>query len=327
MSVASGSAGGTEDPGAPLRAPDAWRHRFAVFVVAATLVLIFAGGLVTSTGSGLSVPDWPLSYGMLMPPMVGGIRFEHTHRLVATSVGFFTLVLAFWTARREPRRGVRGLAWGALAAVVVQGVLGGLTVIYLLPTPISVSHACLAQTFFCLLIALAYMTSREWQRPAQADDVARVRSAAIAATAVVYLQLVFGAIMRHVGAGLALPGFPSFQPDPEATVLRAGIHLVHRLTALAVLAALFTLAARARRSGQAELSRPARLLAGLGIVQFTLGALTVLTAKAVVPTTLHVVTGAAVLGGCWFLTLRAFHLLRPLGAPQAASMGAAAVSS
>src|SRR5262245_42148223 len=140
---------------------DAWRHRFARLTVGATLMLVFAGGLVTSTGSGLSVPDWPLSYGMLMPPMVGGVRFEHSHRMVATSVGFLTLVLAIWTARREPRRGVRSLAWGALAAVVAQGVLGGLTVIFLLPTPISVSHACLAQTFFCIVIALAYATSRE----------------------------------------------------------------------------------------------------------------------------------------------------------------------
>ena len=119
---------------------DAWRHRFAVATVAATLALIFIGGLVTSTGSGLSVPDWPLSYGMLMPPMVGGVFYEHGHRMAATAVGFLTLVLAVWTARAEPRPGVRRLAWAALAAVITQGVLGGLTVIYLLPTPVSVAH-------------------------------------------------------------------------------------------------------------------------------------------------------------------------------------------
>src|SRR5687767_13201790 len=141
---------------------DPWRHRFAVGTVAATLVLIFIGGLVTSTGSGLSVPDWPLSYGMLMPPMVGGVFYEHGHRMAATAVGFLTLVLAIWTARRETRPGVRRLAWGALGAVIAQGVLGGLTVIYLLPTPISVAHACLAQLFFCTLVAIATVTSREW---------------------------------------------------------------------------------------------------------------------------------------------------------------------
>src|SRR3954463_7376665 len=150
---------------AALRHSDAtpvWLRRYAKFVAAATLFLIFAGAMVTSTGSGLSVPDWPLSYGMIMPPMVGGVFFEHGHRMVASAVGFLTLVLAIWTARAEPRKGVRWLAWGALAAVVAQGVLGGLTVIFLLPTPISVTHACLAQTFLCLTIALAYATSLEW---------------------------------------------------------------------------------------------------------------------------------------------------------------------
>ena len=151
---------------------DPWRHRLGVATAAATLVLIFVGGLVTSTGSGLSVPDWPLSYGMLMPPMVGGVFYEHSHRMVASLVGFLTLVLAVWTARAEARAGVRRLAWAALAAVVAQGVLGGLTVIYLLPTPVSVAHACLAQTFFCITIALAY-SRRPSMRPACAGPRSR----------------------------------------------------------------------------------------------------------------------------------------------------------
>src|SRR5688500_11195615 len=158
---------------------DAWRHRFAVATVAATLALIFVGGLVTSTGSGLSVPDWPLSYGMVMPPMVGGVFYEHGHRMVASAVGFLTLVLAVWTARAEPRPRVRRLAWVAFATVIAQGVLGGLTVIFLLPTPISVTHACLAQAFFCITIALAYLTSREGLAAgATRDDAAGVRGAA-----------------------------------------------------------------------------------------------------------------------------------------------------
>src|SRR5436305_2120230 len=111
-------------------APPLLRH-FTKFVAAATLFLIFAGAMVTSTGSGLSVPDWPLSYGMLMPPMVGGVFYEHSHRIVASLVGALTLALALWTARAEARPGVRRLAWAALAAVVAQGVLGGLTVIFL----------------------------------------------------------------------------------------------------------------------------------------------------------------------------------------------------
>jgi cytochrome c oxidase assembly protein subunit 15 len=139
---------------------DAWRHRFALLLAASTLALIFIGGLVTSTESGLAVPDWPLSYGMLMPPMVGGVFYEHGHRMAASFVGFLTLVLAFWTWRRESRAGVRRLGWAALAAVIAQGLLGGLTVIFLLPTAISVTHACLAQTFFLMTIAMAYATSR-----------------------------------------------------------------------------------------------------------------------------------------------------------------------
>src|SRR5919108_1259551 len=108
-------------------APDPrWRHRWATATTAATFALIFIGGLVTSTGSALAVPDWPLSYGMLMPPMVGGVLYEHGHRMVATLVGLLTLVLAVWTAFAEPRRGVRRLAWAALGAVVLQGLLGGI---------------------------------------------------------------------------------------------------------------------------------------------------------------------------------------------------------
>jgi len=176
-----------------------WRHRFAVFTAACTLALIFVGGLVTSTGSGLAVPDWPLSYGMLMPPMVGGVFFEHGHRMVATFVGLLTTILAVWTARSEPRAGVRRLAWVALAAVVAQGILGGITVKFLLPTPVSVTHACLAQTFFCMTIALAYSTSREFLAgPSSDPDRAHVGPAAILATAVVFLQLAVGAVILTI---------------------------------------------------------------------------------------------------------------------------------
>ena len=293
---------------------DPWRHRFGVATAGATLALIFVGGLVTSTGSGLSVPDWPLSYGMLMPPMVGGVLYEHSHRMVASLVGFLTLVLAVWTARVESRPGVRRLAWAALAAVVAQGVLGGLTVIYLLPTPVSVAHACLAQTFFCIVIALAYATSREWvAAPAPTIDAAGVRGAALAAAALAYVQLVIGAVMRHIGAGLAIPDFPLafgrlVPPLTSAPVL---VHFAHRLGAVAVLLAVSFFLVRARRAGDPRFVRLAAAILGLVVLQIALGATTVLARKAVTPTTLHVATGAAILGGCWLATLRAFRLLRP----------------
>src|SRR5437870_5668698 len=290
-----------------IEATPKWLRRFTKLVAASTLFLIFAGAMVTSTGSGLSVPDWPLSYGMLMPPMVGGVFYEHTHRMVASLVGFLTLVLAVWTARTEARPGVRRLAWAALAAVVAQGVLGGLTVIFLLPTPVSVAHACLAQTFFCIVIALAYSTSREWlAAPADVVDGGGVRGAALAAAVVVYLQLLIGAVMRHIGAGLAIPDFPlAFgRLVPPVASVPILVHFAHRGGALVVLVAVAHLFLRARRAGDPRFVRPASALLGLVLFQIALGGATVLTTKAVTPTTLHVATGAAILGGCWLAARR-----------------------
>lgn len=289
-----------------------WRHRWARLTVAATLVLIFVGGLVTSHGAGLSVPDWPLSYGKLMPPMVGGVFYEHGHRMVATLVGLLTLVLAIWTALAEPRRGVRRLAWLALAAVVAQGVLGGLTVLFLLPTPVSVAHACLAQAFFCIVIAVAYATSGEGLAPSSAvADRHGLRPAAVALTAVVFFQLLLGALMRHTGAGLAIPDFPlAFgRLVPPLGDPRVALHFSHRLGALAVLGTALLVLFRSRRTGTPGLARPATLIVLLVIVQAALGAATVLSARSPLPTTAHVAVGAAILGTSFFLTLRSFHWL------------------
>jgi cytochrome c oxidase assembly protein subunit 15 len=286
------------------------------------------GGLVTSTGSGLAVPDWPLSYGMLMPPMVGGVFYEHGHRMAAASVGLLTLILAFWTARVEARAWVRRVAWLCLATVVVQGLLGGLTVLFLLPTPISVTHACLAQVFFCLVLLLAYSTSREWQDAAAepAPDRQRVRRAAVFATLCVFVQLLLGALMRHLGAGLAIPDFPLAFGGllPVVWSEAIAVHFAHRLGALGVVAAFVPLVWRCRRSGDAALARHAMALSGLLLLQVALGAATVLGRKAVLPTTAHVATGAAVLGGVWLLTLRAHRRLRPLPDPLHAAARAEA---
>src|SRR5678810_229257 len=142
-------------------------------VALSTAILIFAGGLVTSTSSGLSVPDWPTTYGWFMftfplDKMVGGIRFEHTHRLIASTVGFLILVLAVWLRLAEPRRWVRQLGYVALAAVITQGILGGITVLWYLPDPISIAHASLAQIVFCLTMTIALFTSRGWIESAPA---------------------------------------------------------------------------------------------------------------------------------------------------------------
>jgi cytochrome c oxidase assembly protein subunit 15 len=308
---------------------DPWRHRFAVGTVAATLALIFIGGLVTSTGSGLSVPDWPLSYGMVMPPMVGGVFYEHGHRMAATTVGLLTLVLAIWTARAEPRRSVRRLGWGALAAVVAQGVLGGITVLYLLPTPVSVTHACLAQVFFCMTIAMAAATSDEWLSAARGEDTSGLRVAAAVATAAVFGQLVLGAVMRHIGAGLAIPDFPtSFgRWVPPLDGAPVAVHFAHRMWALVVLGCVVNVVAAAFRAEDRRFRRPAALVLLLVLVQIGMGAATVLTGKAVTPTTTHVALGAAILGSCWWLALRSFHLLRPQAVAEPAAGTLRAVTS
>lgn len=289
----------------------AWRHRLGLLTVGATLLLVFMGGLVTSTGSGLAVPDWPLSYGMLMPPMVGGVFFEHGHRMAATAVGFLTLLLAVWTAFDERRAGVVRLAWGALAVVVVQGVLGGLTVLFLLPPAVSVAHACLAQTFFCVAIALAFTLSREWLEAVRTVDTSGLRGAALAATGFTWLQLLLGAVMRHIGAGLAIPDFPLAlgRIVPPLESVPVAVHFAHRLTALLVLASVLLLLRRSWRTRDPRFLWPATLALALVGAQIALGAVTVLSGRAVLPATLHVVVGAAVLGTCWFATLRALRHL------------------
>jgi cytochrome c oxidase assembly protein subunit 15 len=185
-----------------------WLHRFVLLTTGFTFLLIIAGALVTGNEAGLAVPDWPLSYGALMPPMVGNIRYEHGHRMVATFVGFLTTVLAVWLWRRESRRRVRKWGFIALGTVIAQGVLGGLTVLFFLPTAISVSHACLAQAFFCIMVSLSLMTSPSWEDSAD-KRVPENRSAplrwlsAVTASAI-YFQLILGAALRHAKSGIVL---------------------------------------------------------------------------------------------------------------------------
>ena len=284
-------------------------HRWAVATAAATLLLITAGGLVTSTESGLSVPDWPTTYGenpLTFPPSkwVGGIRFEHSHRLIASAVGLMTIVLAVWLQRREGRRWVRGLGWGALAAVVAQGVLGGMTVIFLLPTAVSVAHACLAQTFFCMTVALAVVTSPAF-RAGEAAPRSRLARAASFTAALVFAQLLVGAVMRHTKAGLAIPDFPLAlgRVVPPVESFAVAIHFAHRVGAVLVAFGAALCVVRATRSGRPGLARTAWLLAGMVAVQIGLGALTVLSKKDVVITTAHVAMGALLLGASLTLSI------------------------
>lgn len=291
-------------------------HRFAKFLVACTVLLILAGSLVTSNDAGLSVPDWPTSYGWNMftfPPSmwVANILYEHGHRLIASSVGFLTIVLAVWAWFAEPRRWVKWLALTALLAVIAQGVLGGLTVLFFLPPAISTAHAGLAEIFFCLTVAIALFTSPGWKSAVDPIDDAVLRRIATATTALIYAQILIGATMRHTGAGLAIPDFPLMfgHVVPDHWDPKIAVHFAHRVGALAVTMLVLATAGHVwyHHRGRSELARPASLLVGLVFVQVTLGALTVLTQRNVWINSVHVVCGALVLTTSLVLTLRTWR--------------------
>ena len=294
-----------------------WLHRYITLVAASTVLLIAAGGMVTSTDSGLSVPDWPNTYGQFMfsfpfEKMVGGIFYEHGHRMIASTVGFLTIILAAWIWMVEPRRWLRRLGVAALAAVILQGVLGGITVLFLLPAPVSIGHAGLAQMFFCMTVSLALFTSPGWRARQDAVDDATLRRITVVTTVLVYCQILAGATMRHIEAGMAIPDFPLAFGHVVPPFWNAGIavHFAHRLGAIVVTVAVLATAGhvfshhRARR----ELARPAALLIALVLVQVTLGAFVVLTGLQPIVNTAHVVNGALVLAASLVLTLRSYRL-------------------
>jgi len=305
-------------------------HRFAKLVAGCTVLLVLAGSLVTSTDSGLSVPDWPTTYGWNMftfplSKMVGGIFYEHAHRLIASSVGFLTIVLAAWLWLRDPRRWMRWLGITALGAVVAQGVLGGVTVLFLLPAAISTAHAGLAEIFFCLTIAIALFTSPRWiagyggdlagggdmTGEAGAND-RMLRCLATTTSVLVYAQILVGATMRHTGAGLAIPDFPLMFGHlvPDHWDPRIAIHFAHRVGAAMVVVAVIATAAHVwyHHPRRCELTRPAVFILPLVAVQVTLGALTVLSRRDVWINSAHVVCGALVLTTSLVLTLRTWRV-------------------
>lgn len=296
-------------------------HRFAVFLVFAVLVLITAGALVKSKEAGLSVPDWPLSFGSVNPPgwyHMDGVRFEHGHRLIASTVGLLTVILAIWLQRRERRPALRRLGWLAVGAVVAQGILGGLTVLFGLPPLVSISHAALAQLFLCLTVTIAVTTSRRWwsgegeQRPLAA--VGKLKVVAIAATAMIFLQILLGALVRHYGAGMAIPDFPlSFgRVVPMQFDFKIGLQYAHRVLAMLVGLKVLSVSARvfARYRSEPSLLWPAALMAVLVVTQILLGASIIWTARAVVPNSLHVATGASLLATSLILSLHSSRFAR-----------------
>ena len=232
-------------------------HRFAVVLSFCIFVLIVAGALVTSEDAGLSVPDWPTSFGSIykIPPMVGGVKFEHTHRMIAEGVGLLTILFCISAFRVERRKWVRNLSFAAIGTVVAQGVLGGLTVLMFLPWYISSAHAALGQTFFSIAVLLAVYTGRDWMesdRERFADDGApSTRTLAVLTICATYLQLFLGAAFRHSGM--------SILPHLVNAVLTSGIIA---WTAVRVLS----------RHGQiGDLRRPAATMIALLLIQLGFG--------------------------------------------------------
>ena len=282
-------------------------HRLAVLTAAATCVLIVFGGLVTNTGAALAVPDWPTTFGhnMFLFPwsgMVGGVFYEHSHRLLGALVGLLTVGLAAALWRRGGRLRVLGLI--ALVGVIAQGVVGGLRVV-LLTDALAMVHGPLAQAFFALVVAIALVTAPVMARPAPAVDDA-TRWVTLAATLLVYVQIVLGALLTHAG--------------------RIDLHLAG---AVAVFVLLPMVTARLRRTGDAVAAPAARLLLGLlglqlllgvgsYVVRFTAvwipgGQLTMLTLPVA-----HRLTGGLILAAAVVLAVRVLGAARPVPGPMSA---------
>lgn len=273
-----------------------------------TFVLIVAGATVTSNDAGLSVPDWPTSFGSIykIPRMVGGVKFEHTHRMIAEFVGLLTIIFAIWVWRADKRRWMKWLGLAALGTVILQGVLGGLTVLYFLPPAISSAHAAVGQTFFCIACAIALFTGRRWvdcvpdglpveqRRPS-------LLTLSVLSIVVMYLQLVLGAMFRHHG----MSWWPHVLDAPLVAFI-LGWTVVRVLT---------------EHSKIREIRRPAVLLLALLITQIFLGFLAFVTRVAwgkdavqpelpmVISTVAHVAVGALLLAVTVILTIQVWRHL------------------
>jgi heme a synthase len=294
-----------------------WLSRFAKLSVVATFALIFLGALVTSKNAGLAVPDWPLSFGSLNPPgwwEMELVRLEHSHRLVGALIGVLTITLAVWTWRAESRRWVRWLAVAAVAGVCVQGIMGGLRVTQL-STALAVVHGCIAQLFLSAMIVLATALSPVAKNGyALSSNIRNTRVASLILVSAVFLQLIAGAIMRHYKAGLAIPDFPlAFgRVIPPLTDFYVTIHFAHRVGAVVVVATVLWVVALILRTayGERHLLYPAMWLLCLVGTQVGLGAAVIWSVRGPLPTTLHVVNGAGVLGISVLILTRTFLMQR-----------------
>jgi cytochrome c oxidase assembly protein subunit 15 len=323
----------------PVRLGPRWLNRFIWFTAFATLLLICSGGMVTSKNVGLAVPDWPTTFGynMFLFPVskwIGGVLFEHTHRLIATTVGFLTLILAFWLWRDEDRSSLKNLGLLAVAGVILQGILGGLRVT-MLKDQIGIFHACLAQAFLGLIVLIGVMRTNFWRTVSNPDvDPTKLRSLktiATVTTIAIYAQLALGATMRHQHKDLAILDFPTANgawiPDTSAEMLakinawrdaralsdvdafQIWLQMAHRFLAVLIGVAVILFCLRVvKDAGQIVAFRRLSILwVAFFLLQVSLGASTIWSNKAADIATAHVAVGAIMLSfgvSAWAMCVR-----------------------
>jgi heme A synthase len=278
-------------------------RRFAIATASLTFVLLLMGGLVHNTRSSLACPDWPLCYGQVFPKMEGGVLVEHSHRLVASTVSLMAaiLMIAAWVSAK--RTGDKKLAWlatGAFGLVLTQATLGGLTVLLRLPPVVSTAHLAVSQLFFLSLIYIAFRAQNDGRAPLPA----KVQRMTAWGMGLVYVQMIVGAAMRHLGAGLACTDLPLCQGQlwPTGVHPNVTLHVVHRLFALVVLGHLVGMAIVAAKNAQTGVIKALAIAAPvLAVVQITLGILSITTFLDAVPVTAHLGVAAALLADCTIL--------------------------
>lgn len=304
------------------------------FTILSTLILIFVGALVKSHEVGLSVPDWPTTYGenMFVFPlsnMVGGIFYEHGHRLIATFVGFLTLCQAIWLSISNVERWLKVIGFISLCVVITQGMFGGLTVIFFLPPMVSIIHGTLAQSFLVILIIIAYGLSRERsERDEKIKFGSQIQTRAFALGILIYIQLILGALVRHTSSGLAIPDFPTmgggffpffndamlnhinnylFHIDEDlVSLFQVLIHFFHRIGALiiSISFSIFFFKYYGKLKQQKNIRFSVWYILFAILFQIVLGAATVISEKHEIITSLHVLNGAFLLGLTVLLILR-----------------------